>query len=87
MKPRGALVIYLAESGYRDPELPFDPGAPVEEVERHVAQVAVLRLDPLPSPRCPLNPGLLDAASAGRVRVAPVACWPGVSAPTTASLR
>lgn len=45
-----ALVIYLAESGYRDPELPFDPDAPVEEVERHVAQVAVLRLDPLPQP-------------------------------------
>ncbi|MFC4051965.1 hypothetical protein ACFOY4_19935 [Actinomadura syzygii] len=41
-----ALAVYLAASGHRDPELPFDPSAPVEEIERHTGRVAVLRLDP-----------------------------------------
>jgi deazaflavin-dependent oxidoreductase (nitroreductase family) len=42
-----ALAIYLAQSGYRDPQLPFNPDAPVDEIERHVHQTAVLRLDPI----------------------------------------
>ena len=42
-----ALVIYLAQSGYRDPQLPFDPDAPIDEIERYVHRTAVLRLDPL----------------------------------------
>jgi hypothetical protein len=40
-----ALATYLSQSGYRDPRLPFDPEAPIEEIERHVHRVAVLRLD------------------------------------------
>ncbi|MEU6035981.1 hypothetical protein ABZ801_11275 [Actinomadura sp. NPDC047616] len=43
------LSIYLRQSGYQDPSLPFAPDAPVEEIQRHVHQTAVLRLDPLPA--------------------------------------
>jgi hypothetical protein len=42
-----ALATYLAASGHRDPDLPFEPGAPVEEIERHIHRTAVLRLDPV----------------------------------------
>jgi deazaflavin-dependent oxidoreductase (nitroreductase family) len=40
-----ALATYLERSGYQDPRLPFEPGAPVREIERHVHRLAVLRLD------------------------------------------
>jgi deazaflavin-dependent oxidoreductase (nitroreductase family) len=40
------LAIYLPRAGYRDPLLPFEPDAPVEEIERHVHALAVIRLDP-----------------------------------------
>lgn len=41
-----ALATYLPHVEYRDPLLPFDPDAAVGEIERHVDQVAVFRLDP-----------------------------------------
>ncbi|GAA4239026.1 hypothetical protein GCM10022254_57430 [Actinomadura meridiana] len=40
------LAIYLSASGHHDPELPFAPDAPIEEIKRHVHHTAVLRLDP-----------------------------------------
>ncbi|GLY66794.1 hypothetical protein Atai01_34130 [Amycolatopsis taiwanensis] len=40
-----ALAIYLPQAGYRDPLLPFELDASLDEIERHVDQVAVLRLD------------------------------------------
>lgn len=40
------LAIYLARSGYRDPQLPFEPGASVDEIVRHVQRTAVLWLAP-----------------------------------------
>lgn len=49
-EPREAaivLAVYLPQAGYRDPLLPFEPDAPVEEIERHVHAVAVIRLDPV----------------------------------------
>ncbi|MCK7626092.1 nitroreductase/quinone reductase family protein [Streptomyces sp. RS10V-4] len=42
-----ALAVYLPQAGYRDPQLPFEPDAPVEEIERHVHRTAVVRLDPV----------------------------------------
>jgi len=42
-----ALAVYLPQAGYRDPQLPFEPDASVEEIARHVHTTAVLRLDPL----------------------------------------
>lgn len=41
------LAIYLPLAGFRDPLLPFEPDAPVEEIERHVGSVAVVRFDPV----------------------------------------
>lgn len=43
------LATYLPQAGYRDPLLPFEPDAPVEEIQRHVQHTAVLRLEPLPA--------------------------------------
>lgn len=40
-----ALATYLPHSGYQDPQLPFAPDAPLDEIERHVDQTAVFRLD------------------------------------------
>jgi deazaflavin-dependent oxidoreductase (nitroreductase family) len=39
------LAIYLPQAGYRDPLLPFEPDASIDEIERHVDRTAVLRLD------------------------------------------
>lgn len=48
-----ALATYLPQAGYRDPRLPFEPDAPVEEIVQHVHATAVLRLDPVD----PVGPG------------------------------
>ncbi|MDT7790524.1 MAG: hypothetical protein QOF58_8943 [Pseudonocardiales bacterium] len=40
-----ALATYLPQIDYRDPQLPFDPGAPLDEIERHTGFTAVFRLD------------------------------------------
>jgi deazaflavin-dependent oxidoreductase (nitroreductase family) len=40
-----ALATYLPQAGYRDPLLPFDTDAPLDEIERHVEKTAVFRLD------------------------------------------
>ncbi|MER6144956.1 hypothetical protein ABT174_33825 [Streptomyces sparsogenes] len=45
-----ALAVYLPQAGYRDPLLPFEPDAPVDEIARHVHKTAVLRLDPVDAP-------------------------------------
>ncbi|WP_306323929.1 MULTISPECIES: hypothetical protein [unclassified Streptomyces] len=42
-----ALAVYLPQTGYRDPRLPFEPDAPVDEIAQHVHATAVLRLDPV----------------------------------------
>lgn len=42
-----ALATYLPQVDYRDPQLPFDPDAPIDEIERHVDKTAVFRLDPV----------------------------------------
>lgn len=42
-----ALATYLPHAGYRDPQLPFDPDAQLDEIERHVDKTAVFRLDPI----------------------------------------
>jgi deazaflavin-dependent oxidoreductase (nitroreductase family) len=42
-----ALAVYLPQAGYRDPQLPFEPDAPVDEIVQHVHTTAVLRLDPV----------------------------------------
>jgi hypothetical protein len=41
-----ALATYLPHLDYRDPQLPFEPDAPLDEIERHVGKAAVFRLDP-----------------------------------------
>lgn len=39
------LVTYLPHAGYRDPALPFELDAPIDEIERHAHRTAVVRLD------------------------------------------
>jgi deazaflavin-dependent oxidoreductase (nitroreductase family) len=46
-----ALATYLPQVGYRDPHLPFEPEAPLDEIERHVDKTAVFRLDPIATNR------------------------------------
>lgn len=40
------LATYLPQSGYQDPELPFSPDAPADQIVPHTATTAVIRLDP-----------------------------------------
>jgi hypothetical protein len=41
-----ALMAYLPNSGYADPELPFPVDAPAELIAPHTGATAVVRLDP-----------------------------------------
>ncbi len=41
------LSIYLPQAGFRDPVLPYDLDAPVEEISRHLDHTAVIRFDPV----------------------------------------
>ncbi|MGH9918025.1 MAG: hypothetical protein ACRD6W_04015 [Nitrososphaerales archaeon] len=40
------LATYLPQSGYQDPELPFSPDAPADQITLHTTTTAVIRLDP-----------------------------------------
>ena len=40
-----ALATYLPQAGYRDPVLPYEVDAPIDEIERHVHRTVVFRLD------------------------------------------
>jgi deazaflavin-dependent oxidoreductase (nitroreductase family) len=52
-----ALATYLPQVGYRDPHLPFEPEAPLDEIERYVDKTAVFRLDPIATNHTPDRPG------------------------------